>query len=201
MWTQSEPSIPVWVTALDNIVSSKLQISIFKNKTGIFPSKLHLKWNHSSFLWDGNASVSSSKTIHNNTDIVHFSLKALIRPSTIQIFNSFDITYSVRISTLRQSRYMLSALEIFLRITVDNLMIQASLKDRGAGQNHLMQLMPGCVVRRSPISEPFPVTAHTKPLGKPAIWRQCIMCKHETAPCNKNKPCQGQDWYKASKTP
>jgi hypothetical protein len=33
---------------------------------------------------------------------------------------------------------------------------------------YLIQPTPGCIVRKSPISEPFPVTQLTRPLGKPA---------------------------------
>ena len=33
---------------------------------------------------------------------------------------------------------------------------------------YLMQFTPGCIVRKSPISEPFPVTQLIRPWGKPA---------------------------------
>ena len=50
--------------------------------------------------------------------------------------------------------------------------------------SHLIQFTPGCIVRKSPISEPFPVTQLIRPLGKPAKWKQWTMCKAETAPWN-----------------
>jgi hypothetical protein len=34
---------------------------------------------------------------------------------------------------------------------------------------YLMQSIPGCMVSRSPISEPFPVIAEISPLGNPAM--------------------------------
>ena len=53
-------------------------------------------------------------------------------------------------------------------------------------ENNLIQLIPGCVVRKSPISAPLPVTAEIKPFGKPAKWNVCTMCKHDTAPCGSS---------------
>ena len=41
--------------------------------------------------------------------------------------------------------------------------------------SHLMQFTPGCMVRKSPISDPLPVTALRRPLGKPASWKHFIM--------------------------
>lgn len=46
-----------------------------------------------------------------------------------------------------------------------------------------MQLTPGCMVRKSPISEPLPVTRLMRPFGRPAAWKHCIMCSPATAPC------------------
>lgn len=48
-----------------------------------------------------------------------------------------------------------------------------------------MQFTPGCIVRKSPISEPLPVTQLIRPLGKPAKWKQWTICKAETAPWRK----------------
>lgn len=58
-----------------------------------------------------------------------------------------------------------------------------SVIQRGANC-HLIQFTPGCIVRKSPISEPLPVTQLIRPLGKPAKWKQWIMCRPETAPWN-----------------
>lgn len=58
-----------------------------------------------------------------------------------------------------------------------------SVIKRGANC-HLIQFTPGCIVRKSPISEPLPVTQLIRPLGKPAKWKQWTMCRAETAPLN-----------------
>ena len=50
-----------------------------------------------------------------------------------------------------------------------------------------MQFTPGCIVRKSPISEPFPVTQFIRPLGKPAKWKQCTIWRQETAPWKEVK--------------
>jgi hypothetical protein len=47
----------------------------------------------------------------------------------------------------------------------------------------LMQLTAGCMVRKSPISLPLPVTRLMRPGGKPALWNACIMCTPATQPC------------------
>lgn len=52
---------------------------------------------------------------------------------------------------------------------------------------HLIQCTPGCIVRKSPISEPFPVTQLIRPLGKPAKWKQCTIWRAETAPWKEVK--------------
>ena len=52
-------------------------------------------------------------------------------------------------------------------------------------RNYLIQLTPGCIVRKTPISEPFPVTQLMSPLGKPARWKQCTIWRAETAPWKK----------------
>lgn len=50
---------------------------------------------------------------------------------------------------------------------------------------YLIQFTPGCIVRKSPISEPFPVTQLIRPFGNPAKWKQCTICRQATAPCKK----------------
>lgn len=61
---------------------------------------------------------------------------------------------------------------------------------------YLIQLTPGCIVRKSPISEPFPVTQLMRPLGKPAKWKQWTMCSAATAPCKDLRACHNFDQQK-----
>lgn len=46
----------------------------------------------------------------------------------------------------------------------------------------LMQLAEGCMVRKSPISEPLPVTTLSRPAGSPAAWKHWVMCRPATTP-------------------